>query len=140
MAGYGPGKGEERFHGRMASEYRILRKVLERFEGGKIRVAYEAGPSGFGLLDQLRGDGVEGIVVPPSLIPIESGTKVKTDKRGSRKLARLMESNMLKRVHVLTPEDRSDRELLRGGSGVHEKDSKYSFFSAAELQQKEKEL
>ncbi len=34
--------GEELFHGRMASEYHILRKVLDRFEGGKIRVAYEA--------------------------------------------------------------------------------------------------
>lgn len=105
--------GEELFHGRIASEYRILRKVLDRFQGGKIRVAYEAGPCGFGLHDQLRGDGVEVIVVPPSLIPIESGNKVKTDKRDSRKLARLLEGNLLKRVYVLSEEDRADRELLR---------------------------
>jgi transposase len=105
--------GEELFHGRMASEYRILRKVLDRFEGGVIRVAYEAGPCGFGLHDQLREDGVEVMVVPPSLIPVESGNKVKTDKRDSRKLARLLEGNMLKRVYVLSEEDRADRELLR---------------------------
>jgi transposase len=105
--------GEELFHGRMASEYGILRKVLERFEGGTIRVAYEAGPCGFGLHDQLREDGVEVIVVPPSLIPVESGNKVKTDKRDSRKLARLLEGNLLKRVYVLSEEDRADRELLR---------------------------
>ncbi len=106
-------EGEEIFHGRMAGDYRVLRRVLGRFAESKIKVAYEAGPCGFGLHDQLREDGIECIVVPPSLIPIESGNKVKTDKRDSRKLARLLESNMLKRVHVLTPEDRADRELLR---------------------------
>jgi transposase len=90
--------GEEIFHGRMASEYRILRKVLDRFQGGNIHVAYEAGPCGFGLHDQLREDGMEVIVVPPSLIPVESGNKVKTDKRDSRKLARLLEGKLLKRV------------------------------------------
>lgn len=106
-------EGEEVFHGRIASEYRVLRRILGRFAGSKIKVAYEAGPCGFGLHDQLREDGFETIVVPPSLIPIESGNKVKTDKRDSRKLARLLESNLLKRVHVLTQEDRADRELLR---------------------------
>jgi transposase len=107
------GAEEELFHGRIASEYRVLRRLLNRFAGSKIKVAYEAGPCGFGLHDQLKEDGIEGIVVPPSLIPIESGNKVKTDKRDSRKLARLLEGNLLKRVHVLTREDRADRELLR---------------------------
>ena len=106
-------EGEEVFHGRMASDYRVLKRVLNRFSGSKIKVAYEAGPCGFGLHDRLKEDGVEGIVVPPSLIPIESGNKVKTDKRDSRKLARLLEGNMLKRVYVLSEEDRAERELLR---------------------------
>jgi hypothetical protein len=35
------------------------------------------------------------------------------DKRDSRKLARLLESNMPKRVHVLTEEERMHTELLR---------------------------
>ncbi len=107
-------EGEEVFHGRLASDYRVLRRILNRFAGSKIKVAYEAGPYGFGLHDQLKEDGVEAIVVPPSLIPIESGNKVKTDKRDSRKLARLLESNMLKRVHVLTPEERAARRLGPG--------------------------
>lgn len=106
-------EGEEVFHGRIASDYHVLRRILHRFEGSKIKVAYEAGPCGFGLHDQLGEDGVEGVVVPPSLIPVESGNKVKTDKRDSRKLAKLLEGNMLKRVYVLTREDRADRELLR---------------------------
>jgi transposase len=105
--------GEEVFHGGIPSQYSALLGLLDRFKGCKMKVAYEAGPYGFWLYDKLTGDGIEVIVVPPSLIPVESGNKVKTDKRDSRKLARLLESDLLKRVYVLTEEDRADRELLR---------------------------
>jgi transposase len=65
------------------------------------------------LYDKLTEDRIETIVVPPSLIPIESGNKVKTDKRDSRKLATLLERNMLKKVYVLTEEERTHREIVR---------------------------
>jgi transposase len=106
-------EGEEVFHGGIPSQYHALRKLMDHFKGCRIKVAYEAGPCGFWLYDRLTEGGIETIVVPPSLIPIESGNKVKTDKRDSRKLAQLLEGNMLKRVYVLTEEDRVDRELLR---------------------------
>jgi transposase len=106
-------EGEEVFHGGIPSQYHAIRKLLDRFKDCKIKVAYEAGPCGFWLYDRLTEDGIETIVVPPSLIPIESVNKVKTDKRDSRKLARFLENNMLKRVYVLNEEDRVDRELLR---------------------------
>ncbi len=105
--------GEELFHGQIPGEYAALRKQLDRLLDCQIRVAYEAGPCGFGLHDRLQGDGIEVLVVPPSLIPVESGNKVKTDRRDSRKLARLLEANLLKRVHVLTAEERAHRDLLR---------------------------
>jgi transposase len=78
-----------------------------------MKVAYEAGPFGFWLSDKLTQDNIEVMVVPPSLIPVESGNRVKTDKRDSRKLAKLLESNMLKQVYVLTPVEREHRDLLR---------------------------
>lgn len=106
-------ESEEVFHGSMLSDYQSLSKLLRRFKVCKIKVAYEAGPCGFGLYDKLNADGVETIVVPPSLIPVESGNKVKTDKRDSRKLAQLLEGNILKKVYVLTGEDRANRELVR---------------------------
>jgi len=93
--------------------YNKLKTILNRLQGNTIRIAYEAGPSGFDLYDQLTTDGIECIVVPPSLIPTESGNRVKTDKRDSSKLARLLESNMLKKVWVLTPEERAHRQLVR---------------------------
>ena len=104
---------EEVFHGRIPSQYHALQKLLDCFRDCRVKVAYEAGPCGFWLYDRLTENGIETIVVPPSLIPVESGNKVKTDKRDSRKLAKLLESNMLKRVYVLSEEDRADRELLR---------------------------
>jgi transposase len=105
--------GEEVFNGRIPASYHSLTKMLERFEDCQLKVAYEAGPCGFSLYDKLIEDGISAIVVPPSLIPIESGNRVKTDKRDSRKLAKLLESDMLKKVFVLTEEERVHRELVR---------------------------
>jgi transposase len=93
--------------------YRVLKKLLTRFTGGKIRIAYEAGFSGFNLYDELMADGMECIVVSPSLIPVESGNRVKTDKRDSRKLAQYLENNLLKRVYVLSKQERAHRQYVR---------------------------
>jgi len=105
--------GEEIFNGRIPGQYQSLKKFFERYQGSRMKVAYEAGPFGFWLSDKLTMDGIEVLVVPPSLIPTESGNRVKTDRRDSKKLAKLLESNMLKRVYVLTPEEREHRDLLR---------------------------
>jgi transposase len=64
---------EEVFHRGIPGQYHALQRVLDRFAGCRIKVAYEAGPCGFWLYDKLTEDGIEAIVVPPSLIPIESG-------------------------------------------------------------------
>lgn len=94
-------------------KYDSLKKLFAEFEGNTIRVVYEAGPGGFDLYDRLTTDGIECVVTPPSLIPTESGNRVKTDKKDSYKLAKLLESNMLKRVWVLSPEERAHRQLVR---------------------------
>lgn len=106
-------EAEEIFNGRIPGQYLSLKRLLDRYQGSLMKVAYEAGPFGFWLSDKLFEDHIEVIVVPPSLIPIESGNRVKTDKRDSRKLAKLLENNMLKKVYVLTPEERQHRDLLR---------------------------
>jgi transposase len=93
--------------------YSVLKKVLSQFKGARIRVAYEAGPAGFNLYDELRADHIDCIVVPPSLIPVESGNRVKTDKKDSTKLAHYLENNLLKRVWVLSKQERAHRQLLR---------------------------
>ena len=93
--------------------YSVLKKLLAPFRSGKIRIAYEAGPAGFNLYDDLTADGIDCIVVPPSLLPVESGNRVKTDKRDSRKLAQYLENNLLKRVYVLSKQERAHRQFVR---------------------------
>jgi len=66
--------GEEIFNGRIPGQYQSLKKLFERYQGCRMKVAYEAGPFGFWLSDKLVADGIEALVVPPSLIPTESAT------------------------------------------------------------------
>jgi transposase len=105
--------GEVIFSGGIFPVYRALKDLLARFEECEILVAYEAGPCGFGLYDHLERDHYRCIVAAPSLIPVQSGNRVKTDRRDSRKLAELLASGMLKAVHVLSEEQRAHRDLLR---------------------------
>jgi len=93
--------------------YSVLQRLLAQFKGARIRIAYEAGPGGFNLYDDLTADGIECIVVPPSLLPVESGNRVKTDKRDSRKLAEYLGSPRLKKVYVLSKQERAHRQFLR---------------------------
>lgn len=93
--------------------YDSFRKLISRFEGNCLRVVYEAGPGGFELYDRLTEDSIDCIVTPPSLIPTESGNKVKTDKKDSYKLAKFLETDILKKVWVLSPEERGHRQLVR---------------------------
>ena len=98
--------------------YEGFKKLLAPFKDSTVKVVYEAGPGGFGLYDRLTEDGFECIVTPPSLIPTDSGNRVKTDKKDSLKLARLLDSNMLKKVWVLSPaqalnDDFADRVRCR---------------------------
>ena len=102
MAGNSIDRGSCCYGRHHKTSYGVLHKLLAQFKGAKIRIAYEAGPAGFNLYDDLTADGIECIVVPPSLLPVESGNRVKTDKRDSRKLAQYLENNLLKRVYVLS--------------------------------------
>jgi transposase len=90
-----------------------LQGLLERYPGHPVEAVYEAGYFGYWLHDQLLEAGARCIVTPPSLIPLESGNRVKTDKRDSRKLALLLAKGMLKRVHVPSPLEREQRSVVR---------------------------
>src|SRR5438034_11473463 len=79
-------------YGTIANDAAAVRKLLTRLGGGAVRlhVAYEAGPTGYVLQRQLTALGIDCQVVAPSLIPVRSGDKVKTDQRAALKLARLL--------------------------------------------------
>lgn len=90
-----------------------LRKLLSRWAPSRVLVAYEAGFSGFWLHDAVVEWGAKCMVVPPTLIPTETGNRVKTDRRDSLKLALLLSRGLLRQVWVPDFQLRLDREVVR---------------------------
>src|SRR5690242_12342352 len=60
---------------------------LQQF-AAPVRVAYEAGPTGYGLARAFVGAGIACTVAAPSKIPVAPADRVKTDRRDAERLAR----------------------------------------------------
>jgi transposase len=92
----------------------MLWKVLgELGATQRLRVCYEAGPTGYGLARRLNAWGVCCIVIAPSRIPREPGQRVKTDRRDARKLANLLRAGLLTEVKIPAAETEAMRDLER---------------------------
>jgi transposase len=83
-----------------------------------VRVAYEAGPTGYGLARELAARGVECVVAAPSMIPRAAGDRVKTDRRDAEHLARLLVAGKLHSVRVPGGEEEALRDLVRAREQV----------------------
>lgn len=88
---------------------RLLGRITALGRREDLFVAYEAGPTGFGLQRKLAEEGISCIVVAPSKTPRRPGDRVKTDVRDAMTLARYLRSGELVAV---TPPDR-EVEALR---------------------------
>lgn len=88
---------------------RLLGRITALGRPEDLFVAYEAGPTGFGLQRKLSEHGISCIVVAPSKTPRRPGDRVKTDQRDAMTLARYLRSGELVAV---TPPDR-ELEALR---------------------------
>lgn len=80
---------------------------------GPVAVAYEAGPTGFGLCRAVRDAGIRCEVVAPSKLARPAGDHVKTDARDALLLARLLRIGELVTVRVPTIEQEAARDLVR---------------------------
>jgi transposase len=78
-----------------------------------VRVAYEAGPTGFGLARELALRGVGCTVAAPGKIERPATDRVKTDRRDAERLLRLLMIGGLHPVRVPTPEEEALRDLVR---------------------------
>ena len=103
----------ELFSGSIPGRWDALRILLQRYKGFRIQVVYEAGCFGFWLHDRLIEHGVDCTITPPSLIPQESGNRVKTDRKDSRKLAHLLAKGLLKRIFVPNKQECYHRQVPR---------------------------
>jgi transposase len=80
---------------------------------GPVAVAYEAGPTGFGLARAFRAVGIRCVVVAPSKLERPPGDRIKTDKRDAARLARLLHIGELPEVRVPSEAEEAARDLVR---------------------------
>ena len=107
--------GEVRHFGTIPGDLQSLDKAIRRIrrKGISLHIVYEAGPCGFEIYRHLFEQGLDCIVVSPSLIPKRTGDRVKTDRRDSINLARLHRAGELLPIYVPDPEDEAIRDLIR---------------------------
>lgn len=79
----------------------------------RLRVCYEAGPTGYELARRLNAEGISCVVIAPSLIPVQHGRRVKTDRRDALRLASLFRSGELTEVAIPEPHVEAMRDLER---------------------------
>ena len=80
---------------------------------GPVQVAYEAGPTGFGLFRLLMSAQIECVVAAPSKLQRPTGDRVKTDARDALHLARLLPRGEIVAVTVPSIEEETARDLVR---------------------------
>jgi len=108
------GSGEPVYLGKFPYSVATVSKVLRKLgEPKQLRVAYEAGPTGYGLYRELTAAGIKVHVVAPTLVPVKTGDRIKTDRRDAEKLARCLRSGDLTDVWVPTVETEALRDLVR---------------------------
>lgn len=106
--------GEVRALGTIPNRPEAVRKLVKKLgPREKLRVCYEAGPCGYVLYWQLTGLGVHCEVVAPTLVPVKTGERVKTDRRDAQKLARSYRAGDLTAVWVPDPAHEALRDLVR---------------------------
>jgi transposase len=80
---------------------------------GPVAVAYEAGPTGFGLYRSLTTAGIRCVVAAPSKLQRPAGDRVKTDAKDAVHLARLLRLDEVTPVAVPSVAQESARDLVR---------------------------
>lgn len=90
----------------------LLGFIENHFPGRRVLFAYEAGPTGFGLYDDIIAGGNDCIVVSPGSIAQAPNKRVKTNRLDSVKLAELLRGDQLRGIRVPTKEYRSLRSLV----------------------------
>lgn len=95
------------------SAEQLLSYVRKHFAGQRVAFAYEAGPTGFGLYDELVAASQACLVVAPSSVPQAPRQKVKTNRLDARKLSTGLRGGELKSIHVPAPKYRELRHLVQ---------------------------
>lgn len=95
------------------SSEQLLNYVRKHFPQQRVAFVYEAGPTGFGLYDDLTSEGYPCLVVAPSMVPTAPGKRVKTNRLDSKKLSEGLRGGQLHSIHVPARPYRELRHLVQ---------------------------
>ena len=114
VAAVAESSGEVRSLGTRPNRPEAVRRLVRQLGPvDRLRVCYEAGPTGYVLYWQLIGLGVYCEVIAPSLVPTKAGDRVKTDRRDAERLARGYRAGDLTPVWVPDADHEALRDLVR---------------------------
>lgn len=91
----------------------LLNYVRKHFASQRVAFAYEAGPTGFGLYDELVRQAYTCVVAAPAKVPRAADERVKTNRLDSRKLAETLRGGQLQSIHVPSDVYRELRHLVQ---------------------------
>ncbi len=83
-----------------------------------VKVAYEAGPTGFALARALTAKGIGCVIAAPGKIERPAQDRVKTDRRDAERLVRLLMIGALHPVRVPAPAEEAMRDLVRAREDI----------------------
>lgn len=89
----------------------IINYARKQFANQRIAFVYEAGPTGYGMHDELEAANFRCLVTPPSMIPRRPGQRVKTNRVDSKKLTEELRGGNLHGIHVPSKKCRDLRHL-----------------------------
>ena len=119
------GRKNVRSLGQIPNCLESLKKLIDKVGGReRLKVCYEAGPTGYTLYWQLTKMGVDCEVVAPSLIPKKAGERIKTDRRDAEKLALCLQSGTLTCVWVPDARHEALRDLVRARAAAKKDESR----------------
>lgn len=106
---------EARHYGRVGGEAASVDRLVRKLRSAhrQLVFVYEAGPCGFWLYRRLTAQGLQCMVVSPSMTPRNAADRVKTDRRDAMKLARLARAQELEPIYVPDAADEAVRDLVR---------------------------
>jgi transposase len=102
----------ELFQTKLAPSHEHIQAWVQALPG-PVAVAYEAGPTGFGLYRHLSTAGVRCVVAAPSKLQKPSGDRVKTDAKDALHLARLLRLDEVTAVAIPSADQGAARDLVR---------------------------
>lgn len=95
------------------SATQLLNYTRKHFPEQRVAFVYEAGPTGFGLHDELTAAQYLCLVVSPSMVPSAPRKRVKTNRLDSKKLSEGLRGGQLRGIHVPPQIYRELRHLVQ---------------------------